>query len=158
MTRLLGALAVAAVLAAAWFGWSWWHAAADEGLVRARDRDAVVAAAADALVTLNTIDYRDAGGALDRWTAVTSGHLGASLSGDRQAQVDRATTARLVATASLRQIAVTELTGDTARVIAVLDVSIASGGGGPKPGRSHLTADVARADGTWKITSVQAAS
>ncbi|MGI6869408.1 nuclear transport factor 2 family protein [Amycolatopsis sp. 3B14] len=158
MTRVLGALAAVAVLAAAWFGWSWWSAAHDDGLVRARDRDAVSTAAGDALVALNTIDYREAGAALDRWIAVTSGQLGSSLSGDRQGQVDRATAAKLVATASLRQIAVTEVDGDTARVIAVLDVSIASDGGEPKPGRSHLTADVARADGTWKITSVQGAS
>lgn len=158
LPRVLGALAVVAVLSAGWFGWSWWSAATDDGLVRARDRDAVIAAAGDALVALNTVDYRDAGAALDRWIAVTSGQLGTSLSGDRQTQLDRATAAKLVATASLRQIAVTELHGDTARVIAVLDVSITSGGGTPKPGRSHLTADVARAGGTWKVTSVQAAA
>ncbi|NIH79441.1 hypothetical protein [Amycolatopsis viridis] len=158
--RLLGALAVVAVLAvlaAAWSGWGWWRAASDDGAVRGRDRDAVAAAAGDALVALNTIDYRDGNAALDRWIAVTSGQLGTSLSGDRQAQVARATTAKLVTTASLRQIAVTQLAGDTARVIAVLDVSIAANGAAPQPGRSHLTADVARAGGTWRITSVQAA-
>ncbi|MDQ0380053.1 hypothetical protein [Amycolatopsis thermophila] len=158
LPRVLGALAVVAVLAAAWFGWGWWQAATDAGLVRARDRDAVVAAAGEALVTLNTIDYRDGPAAIDRWIAVTSGQLGSSLNGDRQTQQDRAKTAQLVATASLRQIAVTELTGDTARVIAVLDVSIATGGGAPKPGRSHVIADVSRVEGTWKVTSVQAAT
>ncbi|GAB3572159.1 hypothetical protein GCM10027445_28850 [Amycolatopsis endophytica] len=158
LPRVLGALAVVAVLAAAWFGWSWWQAATDDGLVRARDRDAVLAAAGDALVTLNTIDYRDGSAAIDRWLAVTSGQLGTSLSGDRQAQLDRATSAQIVATASVRQIAVVSLDGDAAQVIAVLDVSIASGGGAPSPGRSQVLADVARADGAWKITSVQAAT
>jgi len=158
LPRVLGVVAVVAVLAAAWFGWSWWQAAHDDGLVRARDRDAVLAATGDALVTLNTIDYRDGSEAIDRWLAVTAGGLGTSLGADRKAQLDRATSAQLVATASVQQIAVVSLDGDAAQVIAVLDVSIASRGGEPKPGRSHVIADAQRADGTWKITSVQAAS
>ena len=68
-TRLLGVLAVVAVLVAAWFGWSWWRTAHDDFASGSRDRDAVLAAASDALVALNSVDYRDAGPAVDRWTA-----------------------------------------------------------------------------------------
>ncbi|GAA1965793.1 hypothetical protein [Amycolatopsis minnesotensis] len=150
------ALAVVAVLAAAWFGWSWWQASADDGLQRARDRDAVLAAAADGLVALNTVDYRDAARDVGRWAEVSTGQLGQDLA-DRQAQVARATASKAVATASLREAAVTELTGDGARVIAVLDVRISVDGAAAAPSRSKLTVQLDRAGDTWKLSGVQAA-
>jgi Mce-associated membrane protein len=157
-TRLLGALAVVSVLVAAWFGWSWWRGAHDDFATRARDRDAVVAAASDALVALNTIDYRDAGPAVDRWPRVTSGDLSRSLAGDRQLQVDRATASRTEASASVEEVAVAELRGDTARVIAVLDVRLSTNGAPPATNRSRVNAELTRTPGGWKVDAVQAAS
>lgn len=157
--RLLVALTVLSVLAAAVSGWSWWRAATDEASARGRDRDAVLAAAGPSLVTLNTIDYRTAAADVDRWIAATTGQYGKDLEGDRQLQIERATTARTVSSASLVQAAVTEIdvSRGTARLLAVLDVRVSTGGGAVTPKMNRLTVDVTRSDAGWKIAGVQAA-
>jgi Mce-associated membrane protein len=155
--KVLAVAAVLSVLAALFSGWSWWRAASDDSFARGRDRDAVLAAAGPELVTLNTIDYRSAGAAVDRWIAATTGQYGKDLSGDRQVQIDRATTARTVSTASLVQAAVTEISDDSARLLAVLDVRVSTGGGAVSPRLNRLTVDVARSSDGWKIAGVQAA-
>lgn len=156
--RLLGVVSVVSVMVATWFGWSWWGSAHDDFAVRARDRDAVLAAASDALVALNTIDYRDAAPAVDRWVEVTGGELGKTLAGDRQSHLARATASRTEASASLDQAAVAELRGDTARVIAVLDVRVSTNGTPPVTNRSRLNAELTRTPEGWKVDSVQAAA
>ncbi|WIV56867.1 hypothetical protein [Amycolatopsis nalaikhensis] len=155
--RFLVVLAVVSVLAAAVSGWSWWRAAADDASARGRDRDAVLAAAGPELVTLNTIDYRTAAADVDRWIAATTGQYGKDLAGDRQLQIDRATTARTVSSASLVQAAVTEISAETARLLAVLDVRVSTGGGAAAQRLNRLTVDVSRSPDGWKISGVQAA-
>ncbi|HET6503837.1 MAG TPA: hypothetical protein VFG87_24075 [Amycolatopsis sp.] len=157
-TRFFGVSAVVAVFAAGWFGWSWWQTAHDDFSTRARDRDAVLAAGSDGLVALNTIDYRDAGPSVDRWIQVTTGELGTTFSGDRQSQLDRATGSKAEASATLDEAAVTDLNGDTAHVIAVLDVRLSTNGGAPASSRTRLNAELTRTPQGWKIDSVQAAS
>jgi Mce-associated membrane protein len=157
--KVLIAAAVLAVLAAAFSGWSWWRAASDDSLARGRERDAVLAAAGPELVTLNTIDYRNADADVDRWIAATTGQYGKDLSGDRQVQIERASTARTVSTASLVEAAVTEIdvAAGKARLLAVLDVRVSTAGGAITPRMNRLTVDVARAGSDWKIAGVQAA-
>ncbi|MEQ0564565.1 hypothetical protein ABJI51_36290 [Amycolatopsis sp. NEAU-NG30] len=151
------AAAVLAVLAAGVTGWSWWQAASDDSLARGRDRDAVLAAAGPELVTLNTIDYRTAAADVDRWLAATAGQYGKDLSGDRQLQIDRAVSARTVSSASLVQAAVTEISPDSARLLAVLDVRVSTGGAPATPRMNRLTVDVLRSPSGWKVSGVQAA-
>ncbi|HKN53655.1 MAG TPA: hypothetical protein VJX66_14220 [Amycolatopsis sp.] len=151
--------AVLAVLAAGWTGWSWWRAAHDDGLARGRERDAVLAAAGPELVTLNTIDYRSAGADVDRWIAAAAGQYGHDLSGDRQLQIDRAVGTKTVSSASLVRAAVTEVDpgAGTARVLAVLDVRVSTGGGAVSPKLNRLTVDFVRGPDGWKVGGVQAA-
>ncbi|MEV7552448.1 hypothetical protein AB0N89_22795 [Amycolatopsis sp. NPDC089917] len=159
LNRALTVAAALAVLAAAWFGWSWWSAAGDDGLARGREREAVLAAASGQLEVLNTIDYRSGAQDVDRWLGVTTGRLGKDLTGDRQIQIDRANTSKTVATAKLKQAAVTELdaTAGTARLMAVLDVRVSTGGGSAAPKVSRLTVDYQRVEDGWKVSAVQAA-
>lgn len=155
--KVLIVAAVLAVLAALGTGYSWWRAASDDSFARGRDRDAVLAAAGPELVTLNTIDYRSAGADVDRWIAASTGQYGKDLSGDRQVQIDRATTARTVSSASLVQAAVTEVSAGSARLLAVLDVRVSTGGSAASPRLNRLTVDVTRSPDGWKISGVQAA-
>ncbi|MEV4142230.1 hypothetical protein AB0J40_01115 [Amycolatopsis sp. NPDC049691] len=157
--RVLVVAAVLSVLAALFSGWTWWRAASDDSLARGRERDAVLAAAGPELVTLNTIDYRSAGADVDRWIAATTGQYGKDLSGDRQLQIDRASTARTVSSASLVQAAVTEIdvAAGSARLLAVLDVRVSTGGAAAAPRLNRLTVDVSRSPDGWKISGVQAA-
>ncbi|WP_439378262.1 hypothetical protein [Amycolatopsis lexingtonensis] len=157
--RLLVVLTVFSVLAAAFTGWTWWRAASDDSSARGRERDAVLAAAGPQLVTLNTIDYHSAAADVDRWISAATGQYGKDLSGDRQLQIDRATTARTVSTASLVQAAVTEIdvAAGSARLLAVLDVRVSTGGSPATPKLNRLTVDVSRSASGWKIAGVQAA-
>ncbi|WP_410642869.1 hypothetical protein [Amycolatopsis sp. lyj-346] len=157
--RLLVVVAVLSVLAAAFAGWSWWRAASDDSFARGRERDAILAAAGPALVTLNTIDYRTAAADVDRWMAATTGQYGKDLSGDRQLQIDRAAAARTVSSAALVQAAVTEIDvpRGTARLLAVLDVRVSTAGAPAAPRLNRLTVDVSRSPDGWKIAAVQAA-
>ncbi|MET8996978.1 hypothetical protein [Amycolatopsis sp. NPDC004169] len=157
--RLLAVFAFLSVLAAAFAGWSWWRAAADESYARGRERDAVLAAAGPYLVTLNTIDYRTAAADVDRWIAATTGQYLKDLSGDRQLQIDRAAASRTVSSASLVQTAVTEVdpARGSARLLAVLDVRVSTGGAPPSARLNRLTVDVSRSPDGWKISGVQAA-
>ncbi|WP_181771139.1 hypothetical protein [Amycolatopsis pittospori] len=159
LTRALAVFAAVAVLAAAWSGWSWWSAAGDDGLARGREREAVLAAASGQLEMLNTIDYRSGAQDVDRWLGVTTGRLGKDLAGDRKVQIDRANTSKTVATAKLKQAAVTELdaVAGTARLMAVLDVKVSTGGGSATPKVSRLTVDYQRVEDGWKVSAVQAA-
>ncbi|MBB4684942.1 hypothetical protein [Amycolatopsis jiangsuensis] len=158
ITRLLWVLSVVGVLAAAWFGWSWWQAAHDDGFARGRDRDAVLAAAGTELVTLNTVDYHSGAADVDRWIAATTGQYGKDLAGDRQLQIQRATSTKTVSTASLVQAAVTDLdpAAGTARLIAVLDVRVSTGGGAATAKQARLSVDFAREGEAWKVGGVQA--
>lgn len=156
--RLLIVGAILAVLAAGFTGWRWWSAAHDDSLARARERDAILATVGPELVTLNTIDYRTGGADVDRWIAAAAGQYGSDLAGDRQLQIDRATSTRTVSTATLVEAAVTELDvgAGTARLLAVLDVRIATAGGAPASKQNRLTVDARLTDG-WKVSGVQAA-
>jgi Mce-associated membrane protein len=156
--RLLWISAAVAVLAAAWSGWSWWQAAHDEGLARGRTRDAVLTAASTELVTLGTIDYHRGAADVDRWIAATTGQYGKDLSGDRQLQIDRAASTKTVSTASLVQAAVTDLdpSAGTARLIAVLDVRVSTGGGPAAAKQARWSVDFVRAGEEWKVGGVQA--
>jgi Mce-associated membrane protein len=156
--RGLVVAAVVSVLLAAWFGWSWWSAAHDDGLAVARDRDGLLSAAGNALVVLNTIDYRTGPQDVDRWLQVTTGQLGKDLGGDRQSQLDRANTTKTVATATLDQAAVTQLNSaaGTAELIALLTVRVSTGGGAPASKLSRLTVETNRTVDGWKVSAVQA--
>ncbi|MDT7728948.1 MAG: Mce-associated rane protein [Actinomycetota bacterium] len=147
-----------ALLAAAWSGWSWWSAAHDDELSLARDRDAALAVASSGLVVLNTFDYRNGERDIDRWIGVTTGQLAKDLTADRKLQLERANSTQTLATATLRQAAVTELNAaaGTAELIAVLDVRLSTGGAAAAPALSRLNVDLTRTDSGWKVSAVQA--
>ncbi|GAB3481435.1 hypothetical protein [Amycolatopsis cihanbeyliensis] len=159
LPKVLAGLVAVAVLAAGWFGWAWWSAAHDEGLAVARARDTVRAAVVHGLVTLNTIDHRHAERDVEEWIRVTTGRLHEDLSGDRQLQLDRAAGTRAVSSARVLRSAVTELdrAEGTARLIAVLEVTVRTEKQPDQRRRSRLIAEAKRTEGGWKVSTVQAA-
>lgn len=158
--KALAGLTIAAVLVAGWFGLSWISAAQDSELRYARERDAAYQAAATGLVVLHTIDYRTAERDLDRWNDVTAGELRSDLRGDRDGQLKRASGGQTVSTAKLVRAAVTELDDHAgkARVIAVVDVRLATKDRKASTDRRRMNAELARGPRGWKITTVEAAS
>ncbi|MPY78409.1 MAG: hypothetical protein GEV04_07910 [Actinophytocola sp.] len=160
MVAGLVALTVVAVVAAAWFGVAWVSAARDDGLARAQQRDAVLRAAEHGLVTLHTIDHRDAKRDVAAWLDVTAGGLHRDLAGDEAGQREQARRTQTVSRAELVRAAVTDLNGHagTARVIAVLSTTLETRGGKAYTGRKRVNAELVRRDGRWKISAVEAAA
>ena len=68
-------VAVVAFAATGWFGVSWYRAAHGKSLAVGVDRDAVLADAQRAMVTLNTLDYRRVQDGLTLWEQSTTGSL-----------------------------------------------------------------------------------
>lgn len=156
----LAVLVVLALLGAGWFGFAWLRAANDERLAYAAGRDTVLHAAGEGLVTLHTIDYREAENDLASWYEVTTGGLRSDLEADRAKQLDQAKKKRTVSAASLVRAAVTELDkhAGTASVIVVLDVELAGKGGKPSTERRRLNAELQRGEQGWRVTSVESAT
>lgn len=154
------AATVVAVLLAVWFGVSWAMAAQDDRLTAGQERDAVLVAADDGLAALHTLNFRHAERDVDRWLEVTTGRLRDDLAGDRDSEVKRARSTKTVAAAAIVRSALTELdaAGGAARVIAMLDLKLATRGK-PHPQQRRVNAELRRnGDGTWLIASVEAAA
>lgn len=152
-------LVLVAAVAAGWFGWSWWSAAHDDDLVLARERDAVLQQAREALVTLNTVDYRTAKQDVGRWAKVTTGRFGKELVDRSEDQVRQVKESKTVTTATVANASVTELRPrrSSARVMVVLNIEVRSTDGEDRARHSLLEAELSKTEGGWKVTSVQAA-
>lgn len=160
LARGLLVVTVLAVLTAGWFATSWLLAANDNQLAYGRERDAVLVAASEGLITLHTVDFRTAARDLDAWNRVTAEPLHGDLADDRDGQLKRASATRTVSTAAFTSGAVTDLDkhAGTARVIAVLDVRLSTDGGKPATERRRVNADLVRTDAGWKVSRVEAAA
>lgn len=158
--KALAGMTLVAVLLAGALGLSWVSAAQDSELDYARERDAVYEAASSGLVVLHTVDHRTAERDVDRWIDVTGAELRSDLKGDRDGQLERARRSKAVSSAELVRAAVTELDNHAgkARVIAVVDVRLASNDGKASTDRRRMNAELVRGPYGWKITTVEAAS
>jgi len=151
---------VVAVVAAGWSGWSWWQAEHDAGLARARSRDAVLQDTRKALVTLHTLDYRTAKEDIEAWSTVTASDFDSNLVVADDDQRDRAVESELVATAEVRDIAVTELYSKqhTARVMATMQTEVHRADEDAQQRHSLLRLELTRDGTSWKVSEVQAAT
>ncbi len=160
LVATLALLTVVAVAAVVWFGVAWASAARDDGLAQAQQRDAVLRAAEQGLVTLHTLDHREAERDVAAWLDVTAGGLHQDLAGDQAGQREQARQTKTVSNAEVLRVAVTELNAHagTARVIAVLSTTLETQGKKASTGRKRVNAELVRRDGQWKISVVEAAA
>ena len=150
------ALTVAAAVFAVWAGLRWWQATNDDSLALAKTRDRVLIAASSDIETLTSLDHRNVDDGLQAWLDATTGDLHDQLAEigpeDKQAIEDAAkvTTGRVV------EAAVIDLSagGDTASVIAAVEISVEPPKGEITLKRNRFTADLLRVDGEWKLASL----
>ncbi|WP_262852248.1 hypothetical protein [Mumia quercus] len=148
--------AAAAVFAAGIF-W-WWSAATDEQLSQAELRDEVLIAATGHIETMNTLDYREVDEGLDAWKDVTTGTLH-----DQLAQVDEDERQLLadqkkISTGKVVDSAVFSLDGDTATVVASVEVTVrddADPDAEPTLKRNRFSADVVKVGDEWLLENLQ---
>ena len=153
---LAPAAAVLATAVAGWSGYSWWQAEHDDGVARAVVREEALQAGRTAVVGLTTLDYRQAAAGYQHWLDVSGGALRDELSTDRAGSLERIAQAKTVTTGKVTDAAVTEVdTGaGTAKLIASVELVVTPEGGEAVTKHNRFQADLSRADGTWRVTSL----
>ncbi|MGH3829760.1 MAG: hypothetical protein ACRDRS_04795 [Pseudonocardiaceae bacterium] len=124
-TIAVAVLTAVALLAAGWFGLSWYRAAHDESLALGMARDAVLRDAQQATVNLNTLDYRRVQDGLTLWEQSATGSLRDEVRANRDTYARAITDSKTTTTARTLDGAVAELDehAGTARVIVGVDVT-----------------------------------
>ncbi len=150
-TVAVAVLAVVAFAAAGWFGVSWYRAAHDASLARAMARDAVLQDAQQAMVNLNTIDYRRVQDGLTLWEQSAAGSLLGEVQTNRGTYARAITDSRTTTTARILDGAVAALNEDTARVLVGVDVTSQSEDGGTSCVRRRIQLDMRRDGDAWKV-------
>ncbi|MHA3704059.1 hypothetical protein ACXR2U_17965 [Jatrophihabitans sp. YIM 134969] len=120
-------------------------------------RDAALLAARQEIVVLNTLDYRDVDGGLQRWLGATTGTLHDQLATVSDADKAAIAQSKSVTTASVLAAAVTQVDpangGATVITSIQIDVRPATGQATSKRNRFSLT--MTRVGDVWKIGAVQ---
>jgi Mce-associated membrane protein len=146
-------LAVVAFAVTGWFGMSWYRAARDASFDRGMARDAVLQDARQAMVNLNTIDYRRVQDGLTLWEQSAAGSLLGEMRTNRgnyeRAIIDSktATTARILDGA----VVVLDEGSGTAQVLVGVDVTSQFDDGAANCVRRRIQLDMRRDGDAWKI-------
>ncbi|MBA9004319.1 hypothetical protein [Thermomonospora cellulosilytica] len=149
----------AAVLFAAWGGWSYWQATQDEAIDFGAERDRVLAAGKRTVAVLNTVDAAQADRDLRAWLDASTGALRTDLERARQQNLQRVRQLRTSTRGTVTDAAVTQLDvrAGTARMIAMVRVEVTpASGGGATTERKRFEAGLARTPEGWKLQSLTA--
>ncbi|MGK5553181.1 hypothetical protein ACSNOI_16330 [Actinomadura kijaniata] len=156
LVRVAVALAVAAGVAAAWFGWSYHAASGDDGLAFARQRDEALRAAEQAVVNLNTLDHRNADAGLRIWQDSTTADLYDQIVQGRERLKQDVEKARTTSTAKVLESGLTELDAHAgkASVAVAVRITITAADGRPAIQTRRLTGQLTCTAAGWKLSSL----
>ncbi|KAB2807163.1 hypothetical protein ACIRN4_12390 [Pimelobacter simplex] len=138
---------------------SWWragdHDAAD--VERAQLRDTVLITARSHIETMNTLDFNDIDGGLDKWEDVSTGTLkdqiAATDAETRKLMAERG----MISTGKVTDAAVVDLTPSTATVIASVETTVvdsAKPDQAPTVKRNRMAADLVKVGGRWLLEAL----
>lgn len=149
-------LAVASAVFAGWAGLRWWEASHDDSLELARTRDQVLIAAHTHIETLTSLDHRNAEEGLEAWLDASTGDLRDEFATLDEEQREAIEAAGKVTTGRVVEAAVIDLSagGDSASVIAAVEISVEPEVGETAVKRNRFTADLLRVDGDWKLATL----
>ncbi len=152
-TLAVAVLAVVAFAAAGWFGVSWYRATHDPALARGVARDAVLQDAQQAMVNLNTIDYRRVQDGLKLWEQSASGSLLGEVRTNRDNYARAITDSKTTTTARIIDAAVAALDegAGSAQVLLGVDVTSQFEDGAASCVRRGIQLDMRRDGDAWKV-------
>ncbi|MDQ3154322.1 MAG: hypothetical protein M3R63_22250 [Actinomycetota bacterium] len=155
-TRVVAVLVVLVLLAAGWFGVSWYRAAHDDAIQLAQTREAVLRDARQTAINLNTLDHTKVDEGLDLWEQSSTGTVLDELRRNREAYGTAITDARTSSTAVVVDAAVADLDSGagTARVLVGADVTYRAEEGAPSCVLQRLELEMKRVDTVWKVDQV----
>lgn len=136
---------------------SWQDADGDPDRARAALRDRALIEGTAAVETMNSMDSRDVATGLEAWESVTTGVLHDQLVSIKADERDLLAEQGKIATGHVVQAALTDLTDDTATLIAALEVTVADAESGEEPTvkRNRFSADLVLVDGRWKLENLE---
>ncbi|MQA12107.1 MAG: hypothetical protein GEU98_26945 [Pseudonocardiaceae bacterium] len=156
---VVAALALLVVTAAfaAWFGISWWRAAADDSAELAQTRDDALRAGQSAIATFNTLDYRKPDEGFDRWEQASTGPAHDEIKKNRKTNKKQLQQAKAITTAKVLEGAVSELEADKgkATVLAAVEVSVRPQGQQASTKQIRLEAEMTRTNDGWKLSGIR---
>jgi Mce-associated membrane protein len=149
-------LAAAAVLFAAWSGWSW-HSAAQAGPpALAQTRDQVLQTAEQEVQNFSTLDYRHVSQGLNLWEQSSAGPLRAQITAGRAQFEQQVEQAKTITTAKILDAALTALNtrAGTAGIIAAVQINVIPPHGARVSKQSRLEGQLTRTSSGWKLTAL----
>lgn len=149
-------LAVAAAACCAVFGISWLNASDSGTASLASTRDTVLRSAEQAVINLNSLDYRHADTSLQNWMSSSTGQLHDQFAAGLKQEVADVQAAQNTTSARVLDAAVTSLDvpAGTASVMVAVDVSVTPAKGAPyselQPEMGQLTLTATG----WKLSAL----
>ncbi len=126
----------------------------DAGAVATKNaRDEARKAGQDAVVVMNTVDYRDADAALGRWAEVTTGSLHDEVVSSHDQSVQAIENAKSVtkAKAIVAAVQAVDDRAGTATVLVALQVDVELGGAAPTTKYLRIRGTLRHTDQGWKL-------
>lgn len=150
------ALALAALACAVWFGMSWFGAAHDDSRAYSRLRDEVLRSGRQAVINLNTLDYRNFNEGLRNWQNSTTAELYQEIVQGRSRLERDVTRSRTVSSAKVLEAALTELDDHAgkASIIAAVQLTVTPGSGQPAVQRVRLMGQLTKTSTGWKLSAL----
>jgi Mce-associated membrane protein len=149
-------MAAVALVAAAWFGWSWYGAAHDDSLQYSQSRDEVLRVGEQAVQNLNTLDYRSLDSGLKLWQDSSTNELYQEIVRGRTEFERAVKQAKTVTSAKVLDAAVTELDehAGKASVIVGLQITVTPPQGDPAIKKTRLMGELTRTSTGWKLSAL----
>lgn len=120
-------------------------------------RDTVLISARANIETMNTLDYRDVPGGLEKWQDVSTGTLKDQIAGTDEETRTLMKDQGKVSSGKVVDAAVIDLTSSTATVIASVEVTVRDGAdpdAAPTVKRNRFAADLVKVGGTWLLETL----
>jgi Mce-associated membrane protein len=149
-------LAAAAVIFAAWAGWSWHRAAQAGPPGLAQTRDQVLQEGEQAVQNFNTLDYRQVSAGLNLWEISSAGALRAEVVAGRSQFEHQVEQAKTVTTAKILDAALVTLNtqAGTASIIAAVQINVVPSKGATVSKQTRLVGQLTRTASGWKLTAL----
>lgn len=156
LVRVALAVTLIAALAAAWFGWSYNSASGDGSLTYAAERDRVLAAADQAIVNLNTLDYRNLDAGLKVWQDSATAQLYDEIVKGRDRLRQDVEKGRTTSTAKILESGLTELDvhAGKAAVVAAVRITITGADGKPANNTRRFAGQLTKTSSGWKLSAL----
>ncbi len=148
------AVFVIALVAAGWYGWTWYSAARAGSPPRSQLRDQVLQTAEQAVINVSSLNYHHVASGIRLWQDSSTGTFLAGIEAGRK-QLERSVTqAKTITTARVLDGALTSLGVSQASFIVAEQTTVSSNGGAPSVTQYRLLGQLTKTASGWKLSEL----